>query len=407
MATIKVKFRPSTVRGKAGVVCYQLCHRQENRQITTDMRIFPHWWNGEKRELVVTPDNEKTIFSYQKRINADLVAIRKIIRELDAVGDEYTLSDVIRRFRSPKTETGMLDYLRKEIGLLHDSGQFSTSRNYLRTLNSFSSFLENCDIPLTALDSDTACKYEKWLWGRRVSKNSSSFYMRILRAAYNKAVQEQLVEQAFPFHEVYTGIAKTSKRAVSEKTILKLQRLDLSYSSALALSRDLFVFSYSTRGMAFVDMAYLKKENIGKGVITYCRHKTGQNLTLRIEPCIEAILRRYLSDSSKTPYVFPIITDENPDRAYLQYQTGLNYHNQKLKRLGKLIGEILPLSSYTPRHSWATAARNHNIPVAVISAGMGHTSEKTTLIYLDSLDNSLIDNANNGILKDLNSTVSW
>ncbi len=119
MATIKVKFRPSTVRGKAGVVCYQLCHRQENRQITTDMRIFPHWWNGEKRELVVTPDNEKTIFSYQKRINADLVAIRKIIRELDAVGDEYTLSDVIRRFRSPKTETGMLDYLRKEIGLLY------------------------------------------------------------------------------------------------------------------------------------------------------------------------------------------------------------------------------------------------------------------------------------------------
>ena len=122
MATIKVKFRPSTVRGKAGVVCYQLCHRQENRQITTDMRIFPHWWNGEKRELVVTPDNEKTIFSYQKRINADLAAIRKIIRELDAVGNEYTLSDVIGRFRSPKTETGMLDYLRKEIGLLHDSG---------------------------------------------------------------------------------------------------------------------------------------------------------------------------------------------------------------------------------------------------------------------------------------------
>ena len=406
MATIKVKFRPSTVRGKAGVVCYQLCHRQENRQITTDMRIFPHWWNGEKRELVVTPDNEKTIFSYQKRINADLVAIRKIIRELDAVGDEYTLSDVIRRFRSPKTETGMLDYLRKEIGLLHDSGQFSTSRNYLRTLNSFSSFLENCDIPLTALDSDTACKYEKWLWGRRVSKNSSSFYMRILRAAYNKAVQEQLVEQAFPFHEVYTGIAKTSKRAVSEKTILKLQRLDLSYSSALALSRDLFVFSYSTRGMAFVDMAYLKKEDVGGGRITYYRHKTGQYLTLRIEPCMVTILERYGRTCPESPYLFPILTDEQPELAYRQYRTGLNYHNRKLKRLGKLLGEPLPLSSYTPRHSWATAARNHDVPIAVISAGMGHSSERTTLIYLDSLDNAIIDNANEKILKGLNDTIS-
>ena len=40
MATIKLKFRPSTVRGKAGTLCYQLCHRQENRQITTDMRII-------------------------------------------------------------------------------------------------------------------------------------------------------------------------------------------------------------------------------------------------------------------------------------------------------------------------------------------------------------------------------
>lgn len=407
MATIKVRFRPSTVKGKAGVVCYQLCHRQENRQITTDMRIFPHWWNGVRREFVVTPDNEKTVFSYQKRINADLLAVRQIIRELDSIGNEYTLSDIIRRFRAPKNETGVLGYLRKEMDTLRENGQFSTSRNYLRALNSFSSFLDNYDIPLSSLDSDTVCKYEKWLWGRGVSKNSSSFYMRILRATYNKAVQELLVTQVFPFQEVYTGIAKTPKRAVSEKTILKLQRLDLSYSSALALSRDLFVFSYCARGMAFVDMAYLRKENIGKGVIVYCRHKTGQSLTLRIEPCIEVILRRYLSEDLETSYVFPVITEENPDRAYLQYQTGLNYHNQKLKRLGKLIGETLPLSSYTSRHSWATAARNHNIPVAVISAGMGHTSEKTTLIYLDSLDNSVIDNANSGILKDLNSTVSW
>lgn len=55
MATIKLKFRPSTVQGKAGTLCYQLCHRQENRQITTDMRIFPEWWNETKRELVAVP----------------------------------------------------------------------------------------------------------------------------------------------------------------------------------------------------------------------------------------------------------------------------------------------------------------------------------------------------------------
>ena len=76
------------------------------------------------------------------------------------------------------------------------------------------------------------------------------------------------------------------------------------------------------------------------------------------------------------------------------------------KQLGALVSETLRLSSYTSRHSWATAARNHDIPLSVISAGMGHTSEKTTRIYLDSLNNTIIDDANRGILRDFNLTVS-
>lgn len=168
----------------------------------------------------------------------------------------------------------------------------------------------------------------------------------------------------------------------------------------------MFVFSYCARGMAFVDMAYLKKENVDSGRITYCRHKTGQYLTLHIEPCMAAILERYGRVYPESPYLFPVLTDEQPDQAYRQYRTGLNYHNRKLKRLGKLLGEPLPLSSYTPRHRRATAARNHNVPIAVISAGMGHSSERTTLIYLDSLDNAVIDNANEKILKGLNDTIS-
>ena len=315
MATIKLKFRPSTVQGKAGTLCYQLCHRQENRQITTDMRIFPEWWNETKRELVTVPGNERVLTAYRKRAEKEMRDIREIIRELDCSGETYTLSEILNRYQG-------------------------------------------------------------------------------------------LAVQTFPFREVYTGVARTSKRAVNEETILKLQRIDLSDSPALALSRDMFVFSYCARGMAFVDMAYLKKENVDSVRITYCRHKTGQYLTLHIEPCMAVILERYGQVCPESPYLFPILTDEQPDQAYRQYRTGLNYHNRKLKRLGKLLGEPLPLSSYTPRHSWATAARNHDVPIAVISAGMGHSSERTTLIYLDSLDNAVIDNANEKILKDLNSTVS-
>ena len=276
MATIKLKFRPSTVQGKAGTLCYQLCHRQENRQITTDMRIFPEWWNETKRELVTVPGNERVLTAYRKRAEKEMRDIREIIRELDCSGETYTLSEILNRYRSLPSESGFLYHMKKEMETLWENGQYGTSRNYRRALNSFSAFLDGDDIPFSSLDSALACRYESWLWQQKVARNSSSFYMRILRAVYNKAVKQGIAVQTFPFREVYTGVARTSKRAVDEETILKLQRIDLSDSPALALSRDMFVFSYCARGMAFVDMAYLKKENVDSVRITYCRHKTGQ-----------------------------------------------------------------------------------------------------------------------------------
>lgn len=45
--------------------------------------------------------------------------------------------------------------------------------------------------------------------------------------------------------------------------------------------------------------------------------------------------------------------------------------------------------------------RNKHIPLSVISDGMGHDSEHTTRIYLDSIDNSEIDMANKLILSSL------
>ena len=105
-------------------------------------------------------------------------------------------------------------------------------------------------------------------------------------------------------------------------------------------------------------------------------------------------------------YVFPILNSENPGEAYAEYRIALTYYNRLLKKLCTLAGIPQRLSFYTARHSWATAARNHQVPVSVISAGMGHTSERTTQIYLTMLENSLIDNANKGILESLRCVVS-
>ena len=80
--------------------------------------------------------------------------------------------------------------------------------------------------------------------------------------------------------EVYTGIDRTRKRAVSESIIAQLHRLELEADSPLALCRDMFIFSYCTRGIAFVDIAFLKKSNLQNGMICYVCRKTGQLLSI-------------------------------------------------------------------------------------------------------------------------------
>lgn len=407
MATVKVKFRKSSVKGKAGTIYYQLCHKQSNRQITTRMYVLPQWWDAEKETFISEADNTGLSARYQRQIEKDLQCIRGILCEWDGTGKDYTLADVIARFHIlNKNSDNILSCLTTLENELKDDSQYGNARNLQRALNSFSKFLKGLDLPLNQIDEKLIMEYEQWLRARKVSKNSSSFYMRTLRSAYNKMIIRNRLEQTYPFRNVYTGVERTRKRAVHEEVMIRLQRLDLTHSAPLAFSRDLFLFSYCTRGMAFVDIAHLKKEDISGGMLSYVRHKTGQRLTIRIEPCIEEIIKRYEPSVHNSPYLFPIITSNDPEEAFRQYQTALGYHNRKLKKLGNLTGENLHLSSYTARHSWATIARNHNIPLSIISAGMGHTSEKTTNIYLDSIESWLIDKANEDILEALCREVS-
>ena len=234
--------------------------------------------------------------------------------------------------------------------------------------------------------------------GINVCPNSSSFYMRNLRAIYNRAVERELTVQRYPFKHVYTGVDKTVKRAVPLKVIRRIRDLDLTLSPVLDYARDLFMFSFYTRGMAFVDMAYLKKKDLQNGVLVYRRQKTGQQLFIKWEKPMQEIVGKY--DTSATPYLLPIIRDMDTD-ARKQYKNAAHLVNDKLKKIGRQLGLAIPLTSYVARHAWASIAKSKNIPISTISEAMGHDSENTTRIYLASLDTSVVDKANSLILKSL------
>ena len=178
----------------------------------------------------------------------------------------------------------------------------------------------------------------------------------------------------------------------------QIKELDLSLTPSLDFARDMFLFSFCTRGMSFVDMAYLKKKDLKNGYLTYRRKKTGQLLTVEWTRQMQDIIDKY--PINPTHYLLPLILREDGSERR-QYQNQMMKINRHLKDIASLIKLPVSLSLYYSRHSWATIARGKDIPLSVISEALGHDSEITTQIYLDSIKSVEVDKANRKILKDL------
>ncbi|MFR9582594.1 MAG: site-specific integrase [Rikenellaceae bacterium] len=398
MASVKVKFRASQVEEKEGVIYYQIIHERVVRQIKTVYKIYSEEWDEHSSEIVAPKYNDHRvahISAIKERIKVDLNRLTQIAKSLNHRGN-YSADDVVRTFEKQLKGVALFDFMQSTITRLVELRKYRTSETYKTTLNSFMRFRGGEDLLLTDVSSDMMMDYEAYLKDKGITNNSISFYMRILRAVYNRAVEGELIEQRFPFKKVYTGVDKTVKRALLLKYIKRIKELDLAIQSDLIFARDMFLLSFYMRGMSFVDMAYLRTKDLKNGVVSYRRRKTGQQLHIKWEKCMQEILQRY--PTFDTEYLLPIIRDKSKD-SRAQYRNALSSVNNKLKKIGELASVPAPLTHYVARHSWASIAKSRNIPISVISEGMGHDSEATTQIYLASLDSSVVDKANNLILK--------
>ena len=399
MASVKVKFRPSTTTGKEGTIYYQVIHNRVVRQIYTDYKLFASEWQSHSEAVILhrVPNKQERnnyLLSITSRIRWDKDRLNKIIQVLSQSGT-FVTDDVVVRFQDNRQGPSFNNYIRQQIARLKRLGKIRTSETYTAALRSFNGFMNDKEVLFDQINSDLIAEYEAYLKGRGNSPNTVSFYMRILKSVYNRAVEEGLTEQRHPFKSVYTGVEKTLKRAISLNHLKRIKGLDLSLKPNLDFARDMFLFSFYTRGMSFIDMAYLRKKDLQNSILSYRRRKTGQQLFIKWEKCMQEIVDKY--PVNETEYLLPIIIQRDVDYRK-QYTNELHRVNHLLKKIGKQLGLSIPLTMYVGRHSWASVAKSRNVPISVISEGMGHDSENTTQIYLASLDTSVVDKANKKIL---------
>lgn len=312
-------------------------------------------------------------------------------------------------------EQSFLAYAYAEIARMKMAGHSGLADNCRCACNSLRRYWAiryGAEPSFAMLTGERMVHYQDWLWAHGVSRNSSSCYLRSLQSLYNKAAGLGLTSGT-PFAAVYTGVDKTRKRAIREEEVKRMYSAHIATElvrkgknpagkpfarivQQLEFARDLFLFCFSARGMAFVDLAYLRPSDVCKGYIRYSRRKTRQAIVVKVEPMMQAVIHKYAVSGG--PYLFPFLCATRPQDAYMQYRKALRWYNGWLRQLSLLLDIEVPLSSYVSRHTWATVAYHRQMPVAIISQAMGHNSEHTTRIYLKSLDESRIDDANQQML---------
>lgn len=399
MVTTKLKFRPSPSDSNNGCILYQVTYMHRSTNIQTPFQVSLSEWNAGIEHATIE-NNGLTRYSYLRYAcecyRLAKKRIENIARRQQKSNTLCTTDTIIKEYQKRYAEITFFSHMKNIISKLQQRGQERTCETYKSTLSSFANFRNGNDLLFEEITPDLLISYEYYLKSKDLSLNTISFYMKRLRAVYNNAVETGLATNRNPFKKVYTSAERTVKRAIALEDIKLLKNTDLSKSASKSLARDMFLFSFYTRGMSFIDIYCLQKSNLKNGILAYKRKKTGQMLYIKWEKCMQEIANRYPCPDS--PFLLNILRNKT-GCSRKQYHNIQSLINRNLKAIGRDLLFQKPLTMYVARHSWASIANSNGIPVKVISEGMGHDSEKTTQIYLASLDTHVIDKANSKILK--------
>ena len=380
---------------------FQVIHSRRKKLLYTGFRLKEEVFNEAEEKIVDGTDATLTATDITK-MNRELRKMKNMIhtriRQLERTTEPFTVEDVLAQFTraNVRQQFYILRYIDTQIERKKKLKKEGTAAAYKSTRSSLAKFLDGSDIRMLEIDLRFIRRYEDFLYNNGVAENTVSYYLRNLRTLYNQAVVDGYHPHGeYPFVKAQTRPAKTVKRALSREDLQALANLKLEDAPELKFARDLYLFSFYAQGMAFVDIVLLKKSDIYNGVLTYSRHKSKQFIRIAVTPQMQELMDKYETEGK---YVFPIIRD-NSSSEYTQYRLALGRINRHLKGIAAMIDVKIPLTTYTARHTWATLARDCGAPVSVISAGLGHTSEEMTRIYLKEFDVSQLDKVNSIVTK--------
>lgn len=380
----------------------RLGHHERTTSIPIRISILEKDWDAKNRLVKKSYVGVNSVSRLNNMIQKQKSDALDIILKLNETGELATLSLVSLRDKLVNDNKGIsfIDFGNDVIASLTSAKRIGTARSYKGVLSVLKEFHGGRDVLFSDITYSFLIKLETSHLKKGNTYNGLAVYMRTLRAIYNKGIKAGVIDKEFyPFAQYKIRTEPTEKRALAWEFLKKIIEAKLEPSDPLFHTRNYFVASYMMYGMNYTDMAFLEKEAIASGRIHYRRKKTSKLYDIKITPQLDAILKHYQSVDTKSPYVFPIIKREG---AILQDRDILGArkrYNKKLKKLATHLEIKTNLTSYVSRHSFATQATLHQVPLHAISTMLGHSSLKTTEVYIKSLPSAVLDDYNMLILE--------
>jgi integrase/recombinase XerD len=380
----------------------RLGHDGQTTAIPLGISILEKDWDEKKRLIRKSYTGVSSVTRLNNQIEKVKADAMDIILKLQEGGSLQALSITALKDRITQKEArdSFFQFAGQCVEDLLQAHRVGTARSYKGLISVLKDYRKGKDLLFKDVTYEFLSKFETTHKGKGNGVNGLAVYMRTIRAIYNKAIKSGVVDKdAYPFDDYKIKTAPTEKRALDGELLKNIIQLNIPTNHLCFDTRNYFLASYMMYGMNFADMAYLEKSAVGHGRVRYRRRKTGKLYDIRITPQLETILAYYMQQNPDSKFVFPILKRDSPALREKDIQWARKRYNKKLKTLASLCGIDSNLTSYVSRHSFATQAMLLNIPLTAISTMLGHSSLKTTEIYLKGLPVDILDNYNERILE--------
>ena len=381
----------------------RVTRNRKSRFVGTGVVIPANMWDSENQRISLNFPNHKDL---QLQIDKKISELHRRIRKLEALELDITLDNLLET-NGRKINCTIGECLDSTITRLESLGKYGSASKH-RSLRSRLSQYRSLNIRMNEIDLTFLRDFELFLRKIGNTNNSIATKFAIFKAAYNKALSEGLfIQKSNPFSKYKVGSlwTKTRKRAITKEDVQRLAELEIERDNRFCyrdFARDIFLFSYYTAGINFTDIASLRYCDIVNGRISYSRNKTQKLLSFRLMPKAVEIIEKYShAEHDYDDYIFPILDKRvhiSPQQIFNRTHKTLQKVNRELKVLGEMIGLQIPLTTYVARHTYATVLKRSGVNIAIISESLGHSDLSTTQIYLDSFENSQIDEAMKNLL---------